>query len=112
MLCAKIILHNFNWHKNVSTLSSKKKMAQHSWLHTLLYRTGISQADLAGFLHISRSAVNMACRRERMLPTAALIQLSKIEMAMDTLPPGPGSPFTSYASLIKYFRLQARERRY
>jgi transcriptional regulator with XRE-family HTH domain len=87
-------------------------MALHSWLHTLLYRTGISQADLAGFLHISRSAVNMACRNERMLPTAALLQLSKIEMAMDTLPPGPGSPFSSYASLSKHFRFQARERRY
>lgn len=87
-------------------------MAPHSWLHTLLYRTGISQADLASFLQISRSAVNMACRNERMVPTAALLQISKIEMAMETLPPGPGSPFTSYASLIKHFRFQARERRY
>jgi transcriptional regulator with XRE-family HTH domain len=87
-------------------------MAQHSWLHTLLFRTGISQADLAGFLHISRSAVNMACRSERSLPTAANLQLLKIEQAMETLPPGPGSPFTSYASLSKHFRFQARERRY
>jgi transcriptional regulator with XRE-family HTH domain len=87
-------------------------MAQHSWLQDLLNRTGISQEDLAGFLHISRSAVNMACRRESSLPTAANLQLLKIEQAMETLPPGPGSPFTSYASLIKHFRLQARERRY
>jgi transcriptional regulator with XRE-family HTH domain len=87
-------------------------MAQHSWLQDLLNRTGISQEDLAGFLHISRSAVNMACRRERSLPTAANLQLLKIEQAMETLPPGLGSPFTSYASLIKYFRFQALERRY
>jgi transcriptional regulator with XRE-family HTH domain len=87
-------------------------MVPHPWLHTLLHRTGISQADLAGFLHISRSAVNMACRNEKMLPTAALLQLSKIEIALQTLPPGPGSPFTSYASLSKHFRFQAPERRY
>jgi len=54
----------------------------------------------------------MACRRERSLPTAANLQLLKIEQAMETLPPGLGSPFTSYASLIKYFRFQALERRY
>ena len=87
-------------------------MAPHSWLHTLLHRTGISQADLAGFLHISRSAVNMACRNERMLPTAAQLQLSQIEIALQTLPTAPDSPFTSYAALIKHFRFQARVRRY
>jgi transcriptional regulator with XRE-family HTH domain len=87
-------------------------MAPHSWLHTLLYHTGISQEDLAGFLHVSRSAVNMACRHERSLPTTANLQLFKIEQGMETLPPGQGAPFTSYTSLIKHFRFQARERRY
>jgi transcriptional regulator with XRE-family HTH domain len=87
-------------------------MAQHSWLQDLLNRTGISQEDLAGFLHISRSAVNMACRRERSLPTTANLQLLNIERGMETLPPGPGTPFASYTSLIMYFRLEARERRY
>jgi transcriptional regulator with XRE-family HTH domain len=87
-------------------------MAQHSWLQGLLNRTGIAQADLAGFLNVSRSTVNMACRNERMLPTAANVQLFRIEQAMETLPPGTGSPFTSYDSLIKYFRFQARKRRY
>jgi transcriptional regulator with XRE-family HTH domain len=87
-------------------------MAPHSWLHTLLHRSGISQEDLAGFLHISRSAVNMACRRERSLPTAANLQLLKIEQAMETLPPGQGSPFTSYAPFIQHFTQRAQELRY
>lgn len=87
-------------------------MPQNSFLQTLLDRTGISQADLAGFLHISRSTVNMACRSERMLPTAAHLQLINIEQAMETLPPGTGSPFTSYAPLIQHFTQRAQELRY
>jgi len=87
-------------------------MAQNAFLQTLLDHTRISQADLASFLHISRSAVNMACRSERMLPTAAHLQLLKIEQAMETLPPGPASHFTSYAPIINHFTQRAQELRY
>lgn len=87
-------------------------MPQNPLLQTLLDRTGISQADLAGFLHVSRSAVNMACRSERMLPSAAHLQLINIEQAMETLPPGPASPFTSYAPIIRHFTQRAQELRY
>jgi transcriptional regulator with XRE-family HTH domain len=90
----------------------KIKMSHRSWVHALLQRTGISQADLAGFLDISRSTVAMACANERDLPNEARWQLYKIEQAMETLPPGAASPFTSYAPLIKYCQSQARKLRY
>jgi hypothetical protein len=97
----KSICHNFNRHKPVTILTLKIKMSHRSWVHALLQRTGISQADLAGFLDVSRSSVAMACANERDLPNEARWQLYKIEQAMETLPPGPASPFTSYAPLIK-----------
>ncbi len=42
----------------------------------------------------------------------AHLQLLEIEHAMETLPPGPGSPFTTYAPLIKHFTQRAQELRY
>lgn len=87
-------------------------MAQHSWLQTLIDRTGISQNDLAAFLDISRSAVNMACRRERMLSAQATLQLFQIETTMENLPEITASELKNFDRLIKYFSRQAREARY
>ena len=87
-------------------------MAQHSWIQALLDRTGISQHDLAVFLRVSRSAINMACRNERMLPTHAHLQLIRIEQALPGLQTGGSRQLKNYNRLIKYFSHKAREARY
>jgi transcriptional regulator with XRE-family HTH domain len=96
----------------VPILILKIKMAHHSWIQALLNRTGISQHDLAVFLRVSRSAINMACRNERMLPTHAHLQLIHIEQALQEMQTGGSRQLKNYNRLIKYFSHKAREARY
>ncbi|MCU0375202.1 MAG: hypothetical protein MUF24_07835 [Chitinophagaceae bacterium] len=87
-------------------------MAHHSWIQALLNRTGISQHDLAVFLRVSRSAINMACLNERMLPTHAHLQLLRIEQALQEMQTGGSRQLKNYNRLIKNFSHKAREARY
>jgi transcriptional regulator with XRE-family HTH domain len=53
------------------------------WIKTLCKQTGMSQADLASFLNISRSAVAMAVAGERNLPDDALLKLATLKLAVE-----------------------------
>ena len=73
-------------------------------------KLGLSQSALAGILGISRSAVAMYERSARGLPTAALVQLSEMEILLQASPATAAAPLKKQqAKTKKMFQLILRD---